>query len=191
MNALHLLQRHTRPAFLLIALACLASVGGALYAQHVHGMEPCPWCILQRIVYLLIAAVALLAAALPDGLGGRVTTGLSALLVALLGLGGLAAALYQHLVAAKLPSCDMTLADRIVSGLGLDAWQPEVFEVRASCADAAVSLLGVPFELWSAALFGALSALAVVLVWGALGSTPDLGDTLPQARGRSGGTPRA
>jgi protein dithiol:quinone oxidoreductase len=191
MNALHRLQRHTRLAFLLIALACLASVGGALYAQHVHGMEPCPWCILQRIVYLLIAAVALLAAVLPGGLGARLSVGLSALLVALLGLGGLAAALYQNLVAAKLPSCDMTLADRIVSSLGLDAWQPEVFEVRASCADAVVSLLGVPFELWSAALFGALSALAVALVRGVLVPTPDLGDTLPQARGRSGGTPRA
>jgi disulfide bond formation protein DsbB len=138
-----------------------------------------------------LAAVAWLAGARRGGGGGGVSTGLSALLVALLGLGGLAAALYQHLVAAKLPSCDMTLADRIVSGLGLDAWQPEVFEVRASCADAAVSLLGVPFELWSAALFGALSTLAVALAWGALVPTPDLGDTLPQARGRSGGTPRA
>ena len=56
-----------------------------------------------------------------------------------------------------------TLADRIISGLGLDAWQPEVFEVRASCAEAAVSLLGVPFELWSAALFVLLGAAAVRL----------------------------
>lgn len=81
----------------------------------------------------------------------------------LLALAGTAAALYQHFVAAKLPSCDLTLADRIISGLGLDAWQPEVFEVRASCAEAAVSLLGVPFELWSAALFVLLGAAAVRL----------------------------
>ena len=38
---------------------------------------------------------------------------LSAVLMAALGLAGVAAALYQNLVAAKLPSCDMTLADRI------------------------------------------------------------------------------
>ena len=162
MAALH--QHRVRTALVLIALACLASVAGALYAQHVWAMEPCPWCILQRVIYLAIACVALLAATLPPGGVGRVATALSAGLVAALGLAGLAAALYQHLVAAKLPSCDLTLADRLVSSLGLDAWLPEVFEVRASCADAAVSLLGVPFELWSAALFGLIVVLATGLV---------------------------
>lgn len=164
MSATALLQRHARMALVLIALACLASVAGALYAQHVWAMEPCPWCILQRVLYLAIAGVALLAAAVPTGSAGRVSTALSALLVVALGLAGAAAALYQHFVAAKLPSCDLTLADRIVSGLGLDAWLPDVFEVRASCADAAVSLLGVPFELWSAALFGLVTALATWLI---------------------------
>lgn len=162
MKATAVLQRHARTALVLIALACVASVGGALYAQHVWGMEPCPWCILQRVLYLAIALVALLAAAVPSGSAGLLSTALSALLIAVLGLAGAAAALYQNLVAAKLPSCDMTLADRIVSGLGLDAWQPEVFEVRSSCADAAVALLGVPFELWSAALF---LLTAVIAAW--------------------------
>jgi disulfide bond formation protein DsbB len=172
MTATAWLQRHARPALLLIALACVASVGGALVAQHVGGMEPCPWCILQRVLYLAIALVALLAAAMPAGGTARLSTALSALLIAVLGLAGTAAALYQNLVAAKLPSCDMTLADRIVTGLGLDAWLPEVFEVRASCADAAVALLGVPFELWSAALFGLVALLAAWLVRAAFAPEP-------------------
>ena len=158
------LRRHARTAFVLIALACLASVGGALFAQHHWGMEPCPWCILQRVIYLAIALAALLAAAMPSGGLGRLSTGLSSVLIALLGLAGSAAALYQNLVAAKLPSCDLTLADQVISGLGLDAWQPEVFEVRSSCADAAVSLLGVPFELWSLALFAVITVLAGCLL---------------------------
>lgn len=169
-----LLQRHARTVLALTALLCLASVGGALYAQHVHGMEPCPWCILQRIVYLAMAVVALLAVAMPHGVAARVSCGLSALLVAALGLLGAAAALYQNLVAAKLPSCDLTLADRIVSGLGFDAWQPEVFEVRSSCADAAVSLLGVPFELWSCALFALLALLAGALAQAVFTSKSDV-----------------
>ena len=98
---------------------------------------------------------------------------LSSVLVAGLGVAGGAAALYQNLVAAKLPSCDMTLADRIVSGLGLDAWQPEVFEVRSSCADAAVSLLGVPFELWSFGLFALITLIAAGLVLAAFMPEPD------------------
>lgn len=167
------LRTHARAVLVLIALACLASVGGAVFAQHRWGMEPCPWCILQRVIYLAIALVALLAAAMPSGGMTRLSTALSAVLVVLLGLAGSAAALYQNLVAAKLPSCDMTLADKIISGLGLDAWQPEVFEVRSSCADAAVSLLGVPFELWSLALFASVVVVAGCLIRAVFMSQPD------------------
>jgi protein dithiol:quinone oxidoreductase len=85
-------------------------------------------------------------------------------LIGLLGLFGVAAALYQNLVAAHLPSCDMTLADRIISGLGVDALAPELFEVRASCADAAVKLMGVPYELWSCLLFVMVAATAVMVL---------------------------
>ena len=69
---------------------------------------------------------------------------------------GVAAAMWQHVVAAKSASCNLTLADRIVSGLQLDALLPQVFAATASCADAAVQLLGVPYEYWSLGLFGAL-----------------------------------
>ena len=72
---------------------------------------------------------------------------------------GIAAALWQHFVAARTNSCALTLADKVISGLGLDTRWPEVFEVRASCADAAVNLLGVPFAFWSLALFAALARL--------------------------------
>lgn len=141
--------------FLAIAACCVAAVAGALVGQHVFDMQPCPWCVLQRVIFLAIAALALLAWAPMNwgGVIGRVTRLATGVLTAALGLAGAAAAAYQNLVAAKLPSCDLTLADRIVSTLGLDRWQPEVFEVRASCAEAAVKLLGVPFELWSLALF--------------------------------------
>lgn len=139
-----------------IAAACAASVGAALYAQHVWGMQPCPWCILQRLIYCVIAVTAGLAALLP-GAGGRGLAGGAALLA----VAGAAAALWQNRVAAKSASCDLTLADRIVSGLGLDALWPSVFEVRASCADAAVSVLGVPFEIWSLLLFAGVAVLAL------------------------------
>jgi disulfide bond formation protein DsbB len=168
MNIASLLRCHPRAVLALIALASLASVAGALIGQHRYDMQPCPWCILQRILYLAIAAVAGLAALMPTAGPARIASGLSralsAGLVTLLALAGAAAALYQNLVAAHQPSCDLTLADRIISGLGLDAWQPEVFEVRSSCADAAVALLGVPFELWSLMLYGVIAVAAVLLM---------------------------
>ena len=71
----------------------------------------------------------------------------------LLALSGVAAALWQHFKAASSVSCNLTLADKILSGLQLDRLLPDVFEPRASCADAAVNLLGVPYDFWSLALF--------------------------------------
>ena len=143
----------------LISLACAGSVGLALLAQHRYGMEPCPWCILQRILFVLLAVLGLVAAALP-GMARRVLAG-----VALLGaLGGMAAALWQHFVAAKTSSCNMTLADEVIAFTGLDMRFPDWFEVRATCADAAVSVLGVPFEFWSLALFAAVGLVLVINV---------------------------
>ncbi len=155
------------------AAACFGSVAMALVAQHRFDMQPCPWCILQRVIFLLIGAVAVIgtvtagATGRRSGLGQSLQIGLAGMNL-LLALAGAAAALYQNLVAAATNSCDLSLADRIISGLHLDRWLPEVFEVRATCAEAAVSLLGVPFELWSLALFLLLGGLMALLARRAL-----------------------
>lgn len=138
-----------------VALLSLAAVGVALFTQYRLDMQPCPWCILQRVIFLLIAAVSLVAVAL-RGNGQRV----GAAAVMLLALAGVAAALWQHFVAAASASCNMTLADRLISGSGLDSWWPEVFGVFASCAEAKAHIAGVPYEFYSGALFVVLAALA-------------------------------
>jgi protein dithiol:quinone oxidoreductase len=143
-----------------VALACIGAVLAALVLQYRHDMQPCPWCILQRAIFCAVAAVALLGLLWRGRWGARV----AALGITLLALGGMAAALWQHFVAASSASCDLTLAERIVSALGLDERWPEVFTAYASCKDAAVNLLGVPFEFWSLALFVAV-ALAALRVW--------------------------
>lgn len=140
-----------------VGVACLASVGMALYAQHQWAMEPCPWCILQRMLFILLGAVALVGAVQPSGGARRVIAGLALPLA----VAGVAAALWQHFVAAQTQSCALTLADKVIGWTALDMRFPEWFEVRASCADAAVDLFGVPFEFWSLALF-ALAGLILL-----------------------------
>jgi disulfide bond formation protein DsbB len=146
------------PLFAFAAIASFAAVGAALVSQHAFAMEPCPWCVLQRLVFAVIGVLGLLGLAWRGPAGTRVTAGL----VLLLTTAGLGAALWQHFVAARSASCNMTLADRIVNATGLNALLPEVFEARASCADAAVSLFGLPYEAWSGALFVALGLLMVI-----------------------------
>jgi protein dithiol:quinone oxidoreductase len=132
------------------ALTGVAAVAAALVSQHVFGMEPCPWCVLQRVIFLAISLAALIGLLLQRVIGA----GLAIVLAAC----GVAAALWQHFVAAATNSCNMTFADRIVGGMKLDSLVPDVFSPRASCADAAVKLLGVSYEFWSLALFVLLGA---------------------------------
>ncbi len=141
-----------RSACLLSSLVCIGALVAAYVAQHHMNMQPCPWCILQRLVFVVLALLGLLGALVPWAVVQR---GLFALMVPV-AASGAAAALWQHFVAAKSNSCAFTLADKIISFTGLDQRLPDWFEVRATCADAAVDLLGVPFEHWSLALFAAL-----------------------------------
>lgn len=156
------LQTQRRPVFprlwlIGIAALCIAAVGLALVSQHVFDMQPCPWCVLQRVIYLAIALLCLLGAAAP-ALVRQIVVQIGTLLA----IGGMAAALWQHFGAAASASCSQTFADTVVSHwLKLDAWQPDVFSARASCSEAAVKLLGVSYDLWSLALFASLTALLI------------------------------
>jgi protein dithiol:quinone oxidoreductase len=137
----------------------LLAVAAAYVSQHRFDMLPCPWCTLQRLIFMLIALAALLALLLRGALPRRLFAGLGLLLAGC----GIAAALWQHFVAAASASCNLTLADRILSGLGLDAAWPEMFVPMATCADAAVNLLGVPYAYWSLGVF-VLLAIAMLRV---------------------------
>ena len=146
-----------RPTTLFVggAVVSIAAVGAALVSQHVFGMEPCPWCILQRVTFLAIALACLIGLAVRK-LGGA--------LVLLLSLCGVAAALWQHFKAAASSSCAMTVADQIVIAMKLDSLWPDVFLARASCADAAVNLFGVPYDFYSLALFVLLAFVGLWIV---------------------------
>lgn len=144
-------------------LACLAAVGAALVSQHVYGMQPCPWCVLQRVIFVAIAIACGIGLVWRHATGRMTAAGLGTVL----SLCGVAAALWQHFQAAASASCNLTLADRIVSGwLGLDSLWPDVFSARASCAEAAVNLFGVPYDFWSLALFVLLASAFVHILRG-------------------------
>jgi disulfide bond formation protein DsbB len=151
-------RRNLRVAlFGTMAVVPPGAVGMALITQHVFDMQPCPWCVLQRVIFLAIAV-----AALPGLLlASRLARGVSAATVLVLAGCGAATALWQHFVAAASASCAMTFADRVVRGLGVDEMLPQVFASYANCADGAAKLLGVPYEFYSLTLFIGLGAAAV------------------------------
>ena len=140
-----------------------AAVAAALFTQHRLGMQPCPWCVLQRAIFVAIAIVALAGLGLAVLRLRLLQRAAAALMLVLAGCGA-AAALWQHFVAAASDSCRQTLADVVVQGLGLSDLLPQVFAAYASCADAATRLLGVPYEFYSLTLFIGLGAVALRLL---------------------------
>src|SRR5690606_15365752 len=152
----------------LLWLAFGLSWGGvaiALVLQHGFDMQPCAWCTVQRGVYLVVGALALLALVAPASIAGS----LLAALAAVFALAGLAAAGYQHFVAAKSNACGFSWADRVIYDARLDESMPWLFKATASCSDANLPLFGVPFAVWSAALF---VLLFVILLRVALQRSP-------------------
>lgn len=159
-------------ALTLASAACFAAVGVALVSQHLFGILPCPWCVLQRLVFVCLGAVCLVAATCKPGLSRAFLVGCGVMLA----ISGIASALWQHFQAAASSSCNLTLADKVLSKwLHLSELIPFVFEPRASCADAQVNLLGVPYEFWSLALFTALACSLACLLARALRNTPPPG----------------
>ncbi len=49
-----------RSLFILIAVLSLASLGYALYAQYFQNVAPCPLCIAQRVILVIIAILSLI-----------------------------------------------------------------------------------------------------------------------------------
>ena len=142
-----------------MAVASFGAVGIALIAQHQFGVKPCPWCVLQRALFLLIGALSLLGWLAS---AKRVLRQSVLVLVLVLCAAGLTAAVFQHEVASQSASCAMGLADNIVTVLNLEELWPSVFMITGNCADAAAyRLLGLPYEVWSGLLFAALAALGL------------------------------
>ncbi len=142
-----------------LSATCLAA---ALISQHIYGMLPCPWCIVQRMIWVVVMAVALV------GWGGSSFTRaptVAGIGICISGVLGIAAALWQYFVAAPAGSCAFTWADRFISQTQLDAWLPAIFQPLASCAEAKVKLLGIPYALVSAAMFGVLTLWGLRIVW--------------------------
>ncbi|GAA5126714.1 disulfide bond formation protein B [Alloalcanivorax gelatiniphagus] len=146
----------------LTLLACAAAFGGALYMQHVEGLEPCPLCIFQRIA-LIVVMVILLIATLhgPKGVGVRVY----AVLTGLATLGGAGIALrhlwLQSLPADQVPACGPTL-DYMIDAFPLHEMLATVLSGSGECAEISWRFLGLTIPGWSLVVFGGVLVVALI-----------------------------
>ena len=140
----------SRPLYLLALVACFALMGIALYLEHVVGLIPCPLCVIQRVLVILVGLVCLAALihhpmAEPPArrpLAARFYGGG----VSLLALVGAAVAgrqvWLQHQPADQLPACLPSL-DYMLDVLPLQDIMRMLFSGTADCAKVDWTFLGL------------------------------------------------
>ena len=74
--------RSNAAPFAVLAVVAFGAVAAARVSQHAFQMEPCAWCVLQRLIFVVLGIVALAGMAWQSWLGRRL---LPLLLLALAG----------------------------------------------------------------------------------------------------------
>jgi disulfide bond formation protein DsbB len=135
--------------FLFVAVACAGMVSYALYVQHFDFIDPCPLCVLQRIAYMWIGAVSLLAAIHSPGVTGRWIYGAGVILGGAAGLAIAGRHLWlQSLPADQVPDCGMGL-NYMLDTMPFTAVLKEVFYGSGECAEVDWTFLGLSMPGWT------------------------------------------
>ena len=150
----------SRWAFALGALVCAALLGFGYFLQYVHGLEPCPLCMVQRGFFYAVMAVFIIAALhAPRRAGTAVYAGIAILFA----LGGAAAAgrqvWLQHLPPDKVPQCGPDLFF-MLENLPLSRTLEKLFYGSGECAAVDWKFLGLSIAGWSLVWFAVLAIYA-------------------------------
>jgi disulfide bond formation protein DsbB len=135
-----------RALYLIAAAVCALLIGAAMYLQFHDNLEPCPLCILQRYAYVLVGALALLAALLP-ALLGRIVASLG-VLSALAGAGVGVWHVWLQLHPPAVSACGPSL-EYLVGNLPLGRALPRIFQGYADCTNVDWTFLHLSIPAWS------------------------------------------
>ena len=164
-----------RGLFAATGIAALGLVAGGLVLAHTMNLAACPLCILQRMLYLLLAVEAIaawmLAAPTRPGMLRRRA---AALVMAATAMTGAWIAAYQTWLQrfARGVSCtaDQPWWEQFVNWAG-SQW-PLMFEASGLCSEAGWKFLGLSIAEWSLVAFTSMTiAMVIALLGGPRGNT--------------------
>jgi disulfide bond formation protein DsbB len=142
-------------------LICAGLIGFVVFAQYHMGLDPCPLCILQRVVFMVMGLVFLVGGLHAPRGNGRWVYALLVAVTALVGVGIASRHLWiQSLPPGEVPSCGAPLgyllSTRDAHG-GLLGVLRMVLTGSGECAKVE-KILGLPIPLWSLIWFVLLGA---------------------------------
>ncbi len=151
-----------RRVCLFIFLVCAGLLSFGMYLQHVVGLEPCPMCIVQRYVMVLMGLVALLGA---SASGRKTSLVIGSLLVLLAGSGAYVAARQTWLqwYPPEVVSCGRDFYGMIET-FPLQRAIPMIFKGGGDCSKVDWTFLGGSIANWSFVAFVGLGLVALAAV---------------------------
>lgn len=157
-----------RAGYLAGFLVCAGMIAFALYLQHFGGQEPCPLCILQRVAWIALGGIFLVA-----GIHGPARVGATvygALLILVAGAGAGIAGRHvwlQNLPRDQVPACGPDL-DYMLRQFPLSETLQRVLSGTGECAESGWTFLGLSIAGWSLVwlvLMGAFAAFLTAIAW--------------------------
>jgi len=140
-------------------------MGFGLYLQYIEHQDPCPLCMVQRVIFIAILVLFLLAATHgPRRLGARIY----AALIGLLSMTGIAVAArhiwIQHLPPDQVPACGPGL-DYMLETMPMAKVLKELLHGSGECAAKGWSFLGFGIPEWSLLCYLLLGSWAVLIAF--------------------------
>ena len=150
--------------FALGLLGCLAVLGSAYAIENLYDIEPCPLCVLQRILYWGMAVVCLLGACHNSKTVVRYFYSVSALMLGLIGilLSGRQIWL-QHLPMNEVPSCTAGL-DRLLEVYPVLEVLKMIFTSSGECSVVNFTILGLSLAEASLISFAVLTLGSIWII---------------------------
>ena len=153
-----------RMIFSIIFTVCIGLLGFGLYLEHAVGLEPCPLCIFQRVAYIVIGLLALIAAIHnPQKLFEKIYTGLI-LITSLCGAGIAGRQIWlQHLPEDKIPECGPGLEYMLDAFPFTDALRM-ILSGSGECAEVQWTFLSFSIAEWSIVCFSGLIIACIAIL---------------------------
>jgi disulfide bond formation protein DsbB len=144
---------------------CAAMMATALYFQHVKGLEPCPLCIIQRVIVIALGVVMLVAAVHNPARVGRRLYGALIVLIAAAGVGVAGRHVWlQSLPPDQVPECGPGL-EYLLNTFPLVETLEMVFKGSGECAEVLWTFLGLSIPGWTLVMFTAMTGFGLFFIF--------------------------
>lgn len=152
---------HPRMFYGAVFLFCSGLILFGLWLEHTKGLEPCPMCITQRVLFIAVGTVALLATL--HGSKGRVARIAYGVLMAVLAATGAGVAARQSWIQHYPPPMDECGADfyYLIDTTPLARIVPEIFSGTGECTMRQWVFLGLSIAEWAFVCFVAITVLSL------------------------------